>query len=211
MADHLADALTGRGHRFECRQPTAPSTARPGTPGVSSEVVLQGQADTEHFDIIELLSIRDRLTAVTPQIGAVATQPIPAAPVAKAIPRRVLPRDFRLKGWPWEGMQVNRPQVVGHYTNDIVYDRLTPGLLEQLQLRNPKDESGERKHKHHQWLSDDFGQPELYTHLVGAIAIMNTVRINKPERAWPEFKRRLQRWRPKLNTTLDIGLDDEGD
>ena len=118
---------------------------------------------------------------------------------------------FRLKGWPWEGMQVNRPQVVGHYTNDIVYDRLTPGLLEQLQLRNPKDESGERKHKHHQWLSDDFGQPELYTHLVGAIAIMNTVRINKPERAWPEFKRRLQRWRPKLNTTLDIGLDDEGD
>ena len=107
-------------------------------------------------------------------------------------------------------MKVNRPQVVGHYTNDIVYERLTPWLLEQLQLRNPADETGERKHKHHQWLTNDFGLYELATHLVGTIAIMNTVKINNPALAWPEFRRRLQRWRPKLNTTLDIGLDDDG-
>ena len=125
---------------------------------------------------------------------------------AKRFPDEFYKELFRLKGWQWQGMQVNRPQVVGHYTNDIVYERLTPGLLEQLQLRNPKDDRGERKHKHHQWLTYDFGQPELYTHLVGAIAIMSTATFNDPQRAWPEFKRRLQRWRPRINTNLDPPL-----
>ena len=69
--------------------------------------------------------------------------------------------------------------------------------------------NSQRKHKHHQWLTYDFGQPELYTHLVGAIAIMNTVVISDPKRAWPEFRRRLQRWRPKINTTLELSYDDE--
>ena len=39
--------------------------------------------------------------------------------------------------------EANRPQVVEHYTNDIVYERLAPALLTQLKLRNSKNESGE--------------------------------------------------------------------
>ena len=118
---------------------------------------------------------------------------------------------FRLKGWEWQGMRINRPQIVGHYTNDIVYARIAPGLLNELQQLNPADVVGERQHKHHQWLTDEFGQPELYTHLVGVMAIMKTVTLNRPEQAWGEFMRRLQRAYPKKNMTFALDFDEDED
>ncbi|MCH7752817.1 MAG: hypothetical protein IH898_11760, partial [Planctomycetes bacterium] len=48
-----------------------------------------------------------------------------------------------------------RPGVVGKYTNDIVYERLAPGVLDELRVRNPTDHKGRRRAKHHQWLSRD--------------------------------------------------------
>ena len=84
--------------------------------------------------------------------------------------------------------EANRPQVVEHYTNNIVYERLAPALLTQLKLRHSKNESREKDYKHHQSLAGDFGQPELHTHLVCVIAIMNTVTHHHPGRAWAEFE-----------------------
>ena len=83
--------------------------------------------------------------------------------------------------------EANPPQVVEHYTTDIVYERLAPALLTPLKLRNSNNESGERDYKYHQSLAGDFGQPELHTHFVWVIAIMNTVTHNNPRRAWAEF------------------------
>lgn len=41
---------------------------------------------------------------------------------------------FRLKGW--QGPDgVKRPSVIGHYTNDIVYARLAPGVLGELRRK----------------------------------------------------------------------------
>ncbi|MDE0154950.1 MAG: P63C domain-containing protein [Gammaproteobacteria bacterium] len=78
-----------------------------------------------------------------------------------------------------------------------VHVRVAPDLLSELLRLNPLDESGERQFKHHQWLTDDFGQPELYPHLVGVMAVMKTVTLKKPEQALGEFLRRLQRAYPK--------------
>ena len=106
-------------------------------------------------------------------------------------------------------MQVNRPQVVGLYTNDIVWDRLAPGILEELERLNPKTESGERKGKHHQYLTDDIGHPALQKHLNGVVVLMDSVIESKPpQRGWDEFKRRLQRVYPKLNPNLDLPFDE---
>lgn len=68
---------------------------------------------------------------------------------AKTFPDEFYQQIFRLRNWEWKGMKVNRPQVVAKYTTDFVYERLTPGLLEQLQHRNPKDDKGHRKAAHH--------------------------------------------------------------
>jgi hypothetical protein len=55
---------------------------------------------------------------------------------------------------------------------DIVYDRLAPGVLEELKHRNPKQESGRRRHKYFQWLTTNTGYPKLREHLGSVVAIM---------------------------------------
>lgn len=42
---------------------------------------------------------------------------------------------FRLKGWYFDPKTVKRPSVIGTYTNDIVYKRLAPRVLEQLRKK----------------------------------------------------------------------------
>lgn len=122
---------------------------------------------------------------------------------AKRFPDDFYKEMFRLKGWNWEGMQLKKPQVVGHYTNDIVYDRIAPSVLEELRKRNPPNEKGRRKHKHHQWLTPDVGHPKLRDHLNGVIALM------KAATSWKEFKRMLERAykKQKLGTTIEMDLD----
>ena len=79
---------------------------------------------------------------------------------------------FDFAGGKWKGMKVNRPQAVAGYTNDFVYDRLAPGIREELERLNPKDERGRRKHRHHQWLTEDVGHPALAQHLYAVIGLM---------------------------------------
>ena len=109
---------------------------------------------------------------------------------------------YRLKGWAWPGPGASYPPIVGDITNDLVYSRITDGLLYQLRLKNPRQKDGERLCKHHQWLTDDFGVQELREHLVGVTAIMRTVQDPDPGRAWKEFMTRLDWAYPKKRTRL---------
>ena len=45
---------------------------------------------------------------------------------------------FRLRGWKWESLRGRRPPLVAVLTNNVVWSRLAPGLLEELKARNPK-------------------------------------------------------------------------
>ena len=45
---------------------------------------------------------------------------------------------FRLRKWKWPVPSARRPGIVGIYTNYLVYERLAPGILEQLEARNPE-------------------------------------------------------------------------
>ena len=114
---------------------------------------------------------------------------------------------FRLREWPWQGMKVNRPQVVAHYTNDVVWDRLAPGVRDELERLNPKTERGTRRVRHHQWLTDEIGHTALQIHLNGVIVLMKSVIQAKG--GWDEFKRRLQRVFPKIHTNIDLPLDED--
>jgi hypothetical protein len=115
---------------------------------------------------------------------------------AKRFPDEFYKQMFRLKDWQWRGMRVNRPSVVGHYTNDLVYARLAPGVLKELQRLNPADNEGHRSAKHHQFLTADIGHPALQAHLYGVIGLMRAATT------WDQFHRMLQRAYPKVGTTL---------
>jgi hypothetical protein len=115
---------------------------------------------------------------------------------AKRFPDEFYEQMFRLRGWEWKGMKVNRPQVVAGYTKDLVYERLAPGILRELEDRNPKDNRGRRKHKHHQWLTEDIGHPALSQHLYAIIGFM------RASNSWKQFYDMVQRAFPKRGETL---------
>jgi hypothetical protein len=120
---------------------------------------------------------------------------------AKRFPDEFYHEMFRLKGWQWSGLKVGkRPGVVGRYTNDIVYERLAPGLLQELQVRNPKNEKGYREHKHHQLLTDEVGHPALAQHLYAVIGLM------RASSNWDQFYRMMQRAFPKRSTSMLLPL-----
>jgi hypothetical protein len=120
---------------------------------------------------------------------------------AKTFPDDFYKEMFRLRNWQYSPFSVKRPQYVGHITNDVVYARLAPGVLDELRRREPNI-SGRRKHKFFQWLTDDIGHPRLREHLVAVLALM---RVSND---WHEFNRMLQRAFPKLNSNLEFPLDD---
>jgi hypothetical protein len=108
---------------------------------------------------------------------------------------------FRLKQWDINKVKfTNRPGIVGTYTNDIVYERLAPNIVEELKKRNPKD-NGYRKVKHHQFLTDDIGHPALEQHLHTVIAFM------RASTSWDGFKRLLQRALPKKNEQMLFDIE----
>ena len=117
---------------------------------------------------------------------------------AKRFPDEFYREMFRLKGWQWKGVKVNKPQVVGHYTKDLVYDRLAPNILEELERRNPKNPRGHRRVKHHQWLTEDIGIPGLAQHLHALLGLM------RASDTWKQFHDMVKRAFPKKDENRDI-------
>lgn len=117
---------------------------------------------------------------------------------AKRFPDEFYAEIYRLRNWDWKGMSVNRPQAVAGYTKDFVYSRLAPGILKELETKNPLDDKGNRKAKHHQWLTEDVGHPALAQHLYAVIALM------RASNSWDEFKRQLDRALPRRGDTLKL-------
>jgi hypothetical protein len=123
---------------------------------------------------------------------------------AKRFPDEFYKQIYRLKSWKWPPVGRAKPPLLGHITNDIVYDRLPPGVLVELQKRNPTDEETKRrKWKHHQFLSTDFGQPDLRDHLLQVIAVMRV------SRNWEAFKRNFDEAFPKPGTQMEFRLNED--
>ncbi len=119
---------------------------------------------------------------------------------AKRFPDEFYKQIFRLRGWEWKGMKVNRPQVVAHYTNDFVWERITPGLLNELKHRMPKDDKGRNKGRFPQLLTPDVGDPALAQHLHAVTALMTVARN------WDDFKRMLNVAFPKKGDNLEFNF-----
>jgi hypothetical protein len=103
---------------------------------------------------------------------------------ARRFPDEFYRQLYRLWGWHWPPSGTARSQYVGKLTNRLVYERLPPGVLEQLRRRNPAlPGTGRRRWKHHQFLSEDLGQPDLRDHLLQLVAIM---RVSPDRRAFED-------------------------
>lgn len=124
---------------------------------------------------------------------------------AKRFPDEFYKEIFRLRGWEWQGMNVNRPGVVGSITKNIVYRRLAPGILRELETRNPPVAGGHRRVRHHQYLTGDVGHPALAQHLYALLAMM---RISSK---WSQFYHMVERAFPAIGETLLLPFDEPCD
>lgn len=98
---------------------------------------------------------------------------------------------YKMRGWNWN-MTNKRPGVVGQWINNIVYERIAPLTLSTLNEKNPKNEKGYRKDKHHQFFTEDIGKPKLKEYLASVEALGRASNYN-----WDIFMELLDRAFPK--------------
>lgn len=128
---------------------------------------------------------------------------------AKKFPDEFYINIYRLKGWTWPGMTKNRYSIVSRYTTDLIYDRLGPGITEELIKKSPKTEKGYRPNKLHQWLTDGIGDPMLASHMHSILMFQRLAIANG--HGWKRFLHTVDQVMPKKgsNFTLPLELEDE--
>jgi hypothetical protein len=121
---------------------------------------------------------------------------------SKRFPDEFYENIYKLKGWKWPGMGKNRYSVVAHYTRDLIYERLGPGILKELEARSPKNEKGVRKNKFHQWLTDDIGHPLLAQHMHAILMFQRLAIANG--HGWVRFHRTVDQVMPRKGQNLEL-------
>ena len=139
---------------------------------------------------------KDALAVILEQFIAKELQPW-----TRTFPVEFYEHIFRLQGWPFDPKSVKRPSVIGHYTNNIVYKRLAPGVLDELRKKCPVID-GRRKQKLFRWLTGDVGHPKLRSHIDGVLALM---RVSD---SWPHFKQLVKKAYPMFEKT-ELGMEIE--
>jgi hypothetical protein len=108
---------------------------------------------------------------------------------------------FRLRGLEFPRDKVQRPQYFGVLTNDIVYRRLAPGVLDQLKNVVPRNEAGRPTAKYFQKLTSNLGYPKLREHLGAVVAVM------KLSDTYPDFISKLDRIKPRYGQQMSFDYE----
>jgi hypothetical protein len=112
---------------------------------------------------------------------------------------------FRLRGLQYPRDSVKRPQYFGHLTNNIVYARLAPKVLEELKKIVPRNLQGRHRFHLHRRLTEDIGHPKLREHLASVVTLM---RISE---GYQQFENYLDKAHPKYNENLLLPFTVEDD
>ena len=166
---------------------------------IACDILMRGLA---HVGIIALV---DEATGYQEVRDKLALQKILEMYIAKELrpwvrtfPNEFYEHIFRLKGWTYNPLSGKRPKIVGKITNDLIYDRLAPGLLDELKDRTPRDEKGRTKNRYFQWLTDDLGHPKLMEHFTSVITLF------KATTTWGGFYKLIERALPRYGRTLSL-------
>lgn len=123
-------------------------------------------------------------------------------PWIKAFPDEFFREIYRLQGWEFKPGTSRRTPYVGKLINKYVYEQLPPGVLVELRRRNPRNEKGNRVHKHHQFLTVETGN----VHLDRQVSTVTTLmRISHSK---DEFEDLFERaFSPQLRLPLVVEVD----
>jgi hypothetical protein len=117
-------------------------------------------------------------------------------PWVKTFPDDFYAQLFRLRGLTYPAENVKRPQYFGHLTNDIIYKRLAPAVLDELKSTTPKTPKGRLKSHYHRHLTTDLGHPKLREHLASVVTAM------KLSKDYNDFRVKLDLIHPRYDETM---------
>jgi hypothetical protein len=126
-------------------------------------------------------------------------------PYVKTFPPEFYENMFRLRGLPFPSESVGRPKYFGILTNDIIYKRLAPGVLEELKRITPRDDKGRYKNKFFQRLTQNEGYRKLVELIASVITIM---RLSE---RWADFMEKINKLHQRYGDNLELPLDDTGE
>ncbi len=178
---------------------------------VRAEILMRGLAHTGIIALVDEVTgyqavrAKDALTKILEAFVAKELQPY----ISGTFTPRYYEEIFRLRGMEYPKDTVQRPRYFGVLTNEIVYRRLAPGVLEELKRVTPKHESGRHKSKLFQHLTRNKGYPKLVEHL-GAVTTMMQLSTN-----WHDFMAKLDKLRPRqdiktLGKAQQLSFDYDG-
>ncbi|MES2983739.1 MAG: P63C domain-containing protein [Pseudomonadota bacterium] len=126
----------------------------------------------------------------------------------KRFPDEYYENIYRLRGWEWPGMQKNRYSVVSKYTNDLMYERMMPGLPAEFKQRNPRID-GKKKGKDHMLL-DENGE-KLFAQQMFTVIALQRACLNKTGNKWDKFMRMMDDILPKKGKGVQLNLPNLSD
>ena len=139
----------------------------------SSDVLIRGLANVGIIALVDEATgfEKDRAKNDLAKILAefIATE---LQPYVSTFPHEYYQELFRLRKLEWTKDSVKRPRYFGTLTNDIVYRRLAPGVLDELKKVTPKNALGRSRAKLFQSLTTNKGYPKLLNHLGKVVAFM---------------------------------------
>jgi len=139
-----------------------------------AKILLDALAD------VAIIAIIDEATGYQKRRAQNALQAILAAYIApelmpwqKRFPNSYYEQIYKVMGWKYDASSTARTSYVGKLTNKLIWDKLPPGVANQLRQLNPVDPTTKRrKRKHHQLLTDDIGHPHLQNQIMAVTTLM---------------------------------------
>ena len=114
---------------------------------------------------------------------------------------------FRLNGWDFTVKGIKkRPQVIGKWTNTLVYEQLPKGVLKKLKEVTPKSKAGNYTARFFQSLTADIGDPHL-TAQVNQVITLFMLSDNMKD-MWNKFEKLKQRQAGQLE--IPFQFDEKG-
>lgn len=200
-AEMLVDICEGM---LDARSRELLTTRRQNVVAVQCELILRGLAKT---GIVALIDEATGYQSLRPADGlrtyfdAILRKDLAAW--LKKFPDEFYENIYKLRGWIWPGMGKNRFSVVAHYTNDLIYERIAPGLSDELSARNPKNASGYRAAKNHQLLNVEAGE-KLFAQQMFAVLMIQRACLSRAGDKWAHFIHEMDTFLPKKGQTYPL-------
>lgn len=123
-------------------------------------------------------------------------------PWVQRFPDEFFQEMYRLHGWGYKPGTSKRTPFAGKLVNRYIYDQLPPGVHDEIRRKNPKNESGNRSHKHHQFLTASTGITALDRQISSVITLM---RVSDSKQQFEElFERAYPPLQPKLPLFVQV-------